>query len=167
MCEFALNGASAQARRDSARLKNAILAVEDVRFYEHMGIDPIRTVGAVWKNLTTDKTEGGSTLTQQLARGLFLTRKQTLDRKFNEWMVALQIERYYTKEQIMEMYVNNTFFGAGAYGVEAAANIYFGKHRKPDHRRGRLIAGIPKAPSQLSPTVSMERATDRRDLASS
>ncbi len=118
-------------------VKNAILAVEDVRFYEHMGIDPIRTVGAVWKNLTTDKTEGGSTLTQQLARGLFLTRKQTLDRKFNEWMVALQIERYYTKEQIMEMYVNNTFFGAGAYGVEAAANTYFGKQSKDlDHRRG-------------------------------
>ncbi|HZB46228.1 MAG TPA: PBP1A family penicillin-binding protein [Pyrinomonadaceae bacterium] len=146
-------------------VKNAILAVEDVRFYEHMGIDPIRTVGAVWKNLTTDKTEGGSTLTQQLARGLFLTRRQTLDRKFNEWMVALQIERYYTKEQIMEMYVNNTFFGAGAYGVEAAANTYFGKQSKDlAIEEAALIAGIPKAPSQLSPTVSMERAKDRRDL---
>ncbi len=146
-------------------VKNAILAVEDVRFYEHMGIDPIRTVGAVWKNLTTDKTEGGSTLTQQLARGLFLSRKQTLDRKFNEWMVALQIERFYTKEQIMEMYVNNTFFGAGAYGVEAAANTYFGKQAKDmTVEEAALIAGIPKAPSQLSPTVSIERARDRRDL---
>src|SRR5918993_975283 len=146
-------------------VKDVILAVEDVRFYDHMGIDPIRTVGAVWKNLTTDKTEGGSTLTQQLARGLFLTRKQTLDRKFNEWMVALQIERYYTKEQIMEMYVNNTFFGAGAYGVEAAANTYFGKQSKDlAIEEAALIAGIPKAPSQLSPTVSMERAKDRRDL---
>jgi penicillin-binding protein 1A len=146
-------------------MKNAILAVEDVRFFEHMGIDPIRTVGAVWKNLTTDKTEGGSTLTQQLARGLFLSRRQTLDRKFNEWMVALQIERYYTKEQIMEMYVNNTFFGASAYGVEAAANVYFGKEAKNlTIEEAALLAGIPKAPSQLSPTVSMERAKDRRDL---
>jgi penicillin-binding protein 1A len=146
-------------------MKNAILAVEDVRFFEHIGIDPIRTVGAVWKNLTTDKTEGGSTLTQQLARGLFLTRRQTLDRKFNEWMVALQIERFYTKEQIMEMYVNNTFFGASAYGVEAAANIYFGKQAKDlTIEEAALLAGIPKAPSQLSPTVSMERAKDRRDL---
>jgi penicillin-binding protein 1A len=146
-------------------VRNAILAVEDVRFFEHMGIDPIRTFGAVWKNLTTDKTEGGSTLTQQLARGLFLTRKQTLDRKFNEWMVALQIERFYTKEQIMEMYVNNTFFGAGAYGAEAAANTYFGKPAKDlTIEEAAMLAGIPKAPSQLSPTVNMERAKDRRDL---
>ncbi|MDQ3817351.1 MAG: transglycosylase domain-containing protein, partial [Acidobacteriota bacterium] len=77
-------------------LKNAILAIEDARFYEHIGIDPIRIIGAAWKNFTTGSREGGSTLTQQLAKNLFLTRKQTLERKMNEWLVALQIERYYT-----------------------------------------------------------------------
>ena len=82
-------------------LKNAILAVEDVRFYDHIGIDPIRIVGAGWKNLTTDRVEGGSTLTQQLTKNLFLSKEQTLKRKVNEWILALQIERYYTKNQIM------------------------------------------------------------------
>src|SRR4026209_2499474 len=83
-------------------VKNAILAVEDARFYEHVGIDPIRIIGAAWKNLTTDKVEGGSTLTQQLAKNLFLSKEQTYQRKFNEWALALQIERYYTKNQILE-----------------------------------------------------------------
>ncbi len=90
-------------------MKNAILAVEDARFYDHVGIDPIRIIGAAWKNLTTDKVEGGSTLTQQLAKNLFLSREQTLKRKMNEWALALQIERYYTKNQIMELYANHIF----------------------------------------------------------
>src|ERR687893_928851 len=111
-------------------LKNAILAVEDVRFFDHVGIDPIRIFGAVWKNVTTGSREGGSTLTQQLAKRLFLSPEQTYTRKVNEWVVALQIERFYTKEQIMEMYVNNIFLGAGAYGFEAGAETYFGKQAK-------------------------------------
>ncbi|HYW69810.1 MAG TPA: transglycosylase domain-containing protein, partial [Pyrinomonadaceae bacterium] len=93
-------------------MKNAILAVEDARFYDHVGIDPIRIVGAVWKNLTSNRVEGGSTLTQQLAKNLFLTREQTYTRKVNEWVLALQIERYYTKNQIMELYANHIFVGA-------------------------------------------------------
>src|SRR5262245_15532568 len=80
-------------------LQNAILAVEDVRFYDHIGIDPIRIMGAAWKNLTTDRVEGGSTLTQQLTKNLFLSKEQTYTRKVNEWILALQIERYYTKNQ--------------------------------------------------------------------
>src|SRR5258707_15130707 len=99
-------------------MKNAILAVEDVRFYDHIGIDPIRIAGAAWKNLTSDKVEGGSTLTQQLAKNLFLTREQTLKRKMNEWLLALQIERYYTKNQIMELYANHIFLGANAYRAQ-------------------------------------------------
>src|SRR3989442_4001545 len=94
-----------------AVMKNAILAVEDTRFYDHVGIDPIRIIGAGWKNLTTDKVEGGSTLTQQLAKNLFLTKKQTITRKANEWGVALQIVRYYTINQIMELYVNYIILG--------------------------------------------------------
>ncbi|HKZ77397.1 MAG TPA: PBP1A family penicillin-binding protein [Pyrinomonadaceae bacterium] len=146
-------------------LKNAVLAVEDARFYDHMGIDPIRIIGATWKNLTTDKVEGGSTLTQQLAKNLFLSREQTLKRKVNEWALALQIERYYTKNQIMELYVNHMFLGANAYGMEAGAETYFGKQAK-DLTLGEaaLLAGIPKAPSEYSPTANPARAKERRDL---
>src|SRR6267143_1305719 len=146
-------------------MRNAILAVEDTRFYDHMGIDPIRIVGATWKNLTTEKVEGGSTLTQQLAKNLYLTREQTLKRKMNEWALALQIERYYTKNQIMELYANHIFLGANAYGVEAGAETYFGKQAK-DLTIGEaaLLAGVPKAPSEYSPTTNPAKAKERRDL---
>jgi penicillin-binding protein 1A len=146
-------------------VKNAILAVEDARFYDHVGIDPIRIVGAGLKILTTDKVEGGSTLTQQLAKNLFLSREQTLKRKFNEWVMALQIERFYTKNKIMEMYVNHIFLGARAYGIEAGAETYFGKKAKDlTIEEAALLAGIPKAPSQYSPTANMSEATRRRNL---
>ena len=146
-------------------LKNAILAVEDTRFYDHIGIDPIRIVGAGWKTLTTDKVEGGSTLTQQLTKNLFLSKEQTLTRKFNEWILALQIERYYTKNQIMELYVNHMFLGANAYGMEAGAETYFGKQAK-DLTLGEaaMLAGVPKAPSEYSPTANPAKAKERRDL---
>jgi penicillin-binding protein 1A len=146
-------------------MKNAILAVEDARFYDHIGIDPIRIAGAAWKNLTSDKVEGGSTLTQQLAKNLFLTREQTLKRKMNEWLLALQIERYYTKNQIMELYANHIFLGANAYGVEAGAETYFGKQAKDlTLEEAALLAGVPKAPSEYSPTANPTRAKERRDL---
>jgi len=146
-------------------MKNAILAVEDARFYDHVGIDPIRIIGAAWKNLTSDKVEGASTLTQQLAKNLFLSKEQTLKRKMNEWALALQIERYYTKNQIMELYANHIFVGANAYGVEAGAETYFGKPAK-DLTIGEaaLLAGVPKAPSEYSPTSNPVRAKERRDL---
>src|SRR2546422_2448956 len=146
-------------------MKNAILAVEDARFYDHVGIDPIRIIGAAWKNLTSDKVEGASTLTQQLAKNLFLSKEQTFKRKMNEWALALQIERYYTKNQIMELYANHIFVGANAYGVEAGAETYFGKPAK-DLTIGEaaLLAGVPKAPSEYSPTANPARAKERRDL---
>src|SRR2546426_7497581 len=146
-------------------MKNAILAVEDTRFYDHIGIDPIRIIGATWKNLTTERVEGGSTLTQQLAKNLFLSREQTIKRKVNEWARALQIERYYTKNQIMELYANHIFLGANAYGVEAGAETYFGKQAK-DLTIGEaaLLAGVPKAPSEYSPTANPVRAKEGRDL---
>ena len=146
-------------------LKNAILAVEDVRFYDHIGIDPIRIMGAAWKNLTTDRIEGGSTLTQQLTKNLFLSKEQTYTRKFNEWILALQIERYYTKNQIMELYTNHMFLGANAYGMEAGAETYFGKQAKDlTLAEAALLAGIPKAPSDYSPTSNPAKAKERRDL---
>jgi penicillin-binding protein 1A len=146
-------------------MKNAILAVEDARFYDHVGIDPIRIIGATWKNLTSDKVEGGSTLTQQLAKNLFLSKEQTLQRKMNEWALALQIERYYTKNQIMELYANHIFLGANAYGVEAGSETYFGKEAKNmTIGEAALLAGIPKAPSEYSPTSNPAKAKERRDL---
>src|SRR5205814_127387 len=153
-------------------MKNAILAVEDVRFYDHVGIDPIRIVGATWKNLTSEKAEGGSTLTQQLAKNLFITREEvrgknieTLKRKMNEWVLALQIERYYTKNQIMELYANHIFLGANAYGVEAGAETYFGKQAKDlTLDEAALLAAVPKAPGEYSPTANPTKAKERRDL---
>src|SRR6185369_14282520 len=148
-----------------ANMKNAILAVEDARFYDHVGIDPIRIAGAAWKNLTSDKKEGGSTLTQQLAKNLFLTREQTYQRKVNEWVLALQIERYYTKNQIMELYANHIFVGANSYGVEAGAETYFGKQAKDlTIEEAALLAAIPKAPGEYSPTANIAKAKERRDL---
>src|ERR1700704_5178645 len=146
-------------------MKNAILAVEDTRFYDHIGIDPIRIVGAVIKNVTTGTHEGGSTLTQQLAKNLFLSKEQTIKRKVNEWALALQIERYYTKNQIMELYVNHMFLSANAYGMEAGAETYFGKQAK-DLTVGEaaLLAAIPKAPSEYSPLSNPAKAKERRDL---
>src|SRR5258706_5953707 len=146
-------------------MKNAILAVEDARFYDHVGIDPIRIIGATWKNLTSDKVEGGSTLTQQLAKNLFLTKEQTLKRKVNEWVLALQIERYYKKNQIMELYANHIFIGANSYGVEAGAETYFGKQAKDlTIDEAALLAAIPKAPGEYSPTANVTKAKERRDL---
>ena len=146
-------------------LRNAILAVEDVRFYDHIGIDPIRIMGAAWKNLTTDRVEGGSTLTQQLTKNLFLTKEQSYKRKVNEWLLALQIERYYTKNQIMELYVNHMFLGANSYGMEAGAETYFGKQAKDlTLAEAATLAGVPKAPSEYSPTANPAKAKERRDL---
>jgi penicillin-binding protein 1A len=146
-------------------LKNAVLAIEDARFYDHVGIDPIRIIGATFKNLRTGSREGGSTLTQQLAKNLFLSKEQTLKRKINEWLMALQIERYYTKNQIMELYINHVFLGAGSYGFEAASETYFGKQAKDlNIEEAALLAGIPKAPGEYSPTIRPKEAKERRDL---
>ena len=108
------------------RMKQALMAIEDARFFDHIGIDPVRLVGAVVQSvMSQQRAKGTSTLTQQLARGLFLNRERNYTRKINEAIYALQIERVYTKEQILAMYCNQIFLGGGAYGFEAAANDYF------------------------------------------
>src|SRR6476660_7307635 len=146
------------------KVTDALLAIEDYRFRDHIGIDPYRIVGAVFKNLTTGKTEGASTITQQLAKNLFLYKDQTYSRKVNEWAVALQIERFYTKRQILEMYMNYVFLGAGAYGFEAGSRTYFGKSLKDlNLEEAALLAAIPKSP-EYSPTRNIEKAKIRRDV---
>ncbi len=145
-------------------VENALLSVEDVRFYDHMGVDPYRLAGAVIKNITTGSREGASTITQQLTKNLFLSSDQTYTRKFNEWMMALEIERFYTKRQILEMYMNYVFLGAGSYGFEAGARTYFGKTLKDlNLEEAALLAAIPKSP-EYSPTRNMEKALVRRNI---
>lgn len=145
-------------------VEDALIAIEDNRFYNHIGIDPYRIAGVVYKNFTGGRLEGGSTITQQLAKNLFLYKDQTYTRKVNEWAVALQIERFYTKRQILEMYMNYVFLGAGAYGFEAGARTYFGKSLKElSLEEAALLAAVPKSP-EYSPTRNMEKAKMRRDI---
>ena len=148
------------------QMKNAIWAIEDDRFFQHIGVDPIRIAMAAFKNVATGrKAEGASTLTQQLARALFLSPEKTYTRKVKEVLLALQIERYYTKEQIMEMYCNQIFLGGGAYGFEAGSQYYFSKPLKDlNLEECALLAGLPKAPSLYSPTRDEKAATDRRNI---
>ena len=166
IAEFALQKRFPVPEKDIPKnVEAAILATEDIRFYEHMGIDPWRIGGAVYKNITTGSAEGGSTLTQQIAKNLFLTRKQTYERKINEWMVAMQIERFYTKRQILEMYYNNFFLGANAYGFEAASRTYFNKPAKDlTVEEAATLAAIPKSPTHYSPTINPKSALERRNL---
>jgi penicillin-binding protein 1A len=152
--------------RISPHLIGAILASEDQRFYDHGGVDVVRVVGAGLNNLLAGEVEqGGSTITQQLARLTFLTTDQTYRRKLQEVVVAARLERAFTKNEILELYLNKAYFGDGLYGVEAAALGYFGKHaRELDLAESALIAGLVKSPSSYAPTVSAERAIARRNL---
>ena len=165
LAEFAIEKRIPIKEQDIPKnVENALLAVEDYRFYDHIGIDPYRIAGVVVKNVFTGKMEGASTITQQLAKNLFLYKDQTYSRKVNEWAVALQIERFYTKRQILEMYMNYVFLGAGAYGFEAGSRTYFGKSLKDlNLEEAALLAAIPKSP-EYSPTRNMEKARMRRDI---
>ncbi len=165
LAEFALEKRIPIKEQDiPKKVEDALLAIEDYRFYSHKGIDPYRIAGAVFKNVTTGKTEGASTITQQLAKNLFLSKEQTSTRKISEWMMALEIERLYTKRQILEMYMNYVFLGAGSYGFEAGSRTYFGKTLKDlTLEEAALLAAIPKSP-EYSPTRNMEKAKTRRDI---
>jgi len=146
------------------KVTDALIAIEDYRFRDHIGIDPYRIVGVIYKNLTTGRVEGGSTITQQLAKNLFLYKDQTYTRKVNEWAIALQIERLYTKDQILEMYMNYIFLGAGSYGYEAGSRTYFGKSLKDlSLEEAALLAAIPKSP-EYSPTRNRAKSLERRNI---
>ena len=136
-----------------ANLQNAFIAVEDNRFYEHNGIDPRGIFRAIYSNLTSGEVaEGGSTITQQLAKNAFLSQDRTFKRKIQEFFIALRLERQYTKEEILEMYLNQIYFGRGAYGVQAAAQTYFGKDvSQLDLSECAMLAGIPRSPNYYSP----------------
>jgi len=147
-------------------LRDAVIATEDRRFYSHWGVDPIGIARAVVQNYRRGRiVEGGSTITQQLAKVLFLTPDKSLDRKLREAALALQLERRYSKDRILEMYLNQVYFGHGAYGVEAAARTYFGKSVADlDVREAALLAGLPRAPSSYSPFDHAAVAKRRREV---
>lgn len=141
--------------------KQAVLEQEDKRFYEHGPLDYKGIVRAVYVTITSfgRRIEGGSTLTQQLARTMFLTTERTLSRKIKEAILAVELEKRFTKNQIFEMYLNQIYFGAGAYGIEQAALTFFGKHAKDlDLAEGAMIAGAIQAPSDYNPITSFEYA---------
>ena len=148
-----------------AHLKQAFLAGEDARFYEHPGIDYQGISRAVWSLATTgEKTIGGSTITQQLARNFFLTSEKTWTRKIKEAFLALKIEQQLDKNKILELYLNKIFLGYRAYGVGAAAEVYYGKSTNQlSLAQCAMIAALPKAPSRINPITSPERALERRD----
>ena len=145
-------------------LQNAFIAVEDARFYEHSGIDPRGILRALWANISGGGvSEGGSTITQQLAKNAYLTPERTMKRKIQEMFLALQLEREYTKQEILEFYLNQIYFGQGAYGVEAAAKTYFGKDVSAlTLNECAMLAGIPKSPNYYSPFNNLEAARARR-----
>lgn len=146
-------------------LVQAVLAAEDDRFLHHHGVDLNGLARAAWELATTRSIQsGGSTITMQVARNYFLSREQSFVRKFNEILLAIQIERTLSKQQILELYLNKIFLGHRAYGVQAAAQVYYGR---PIERlsldEAALLAGLPKAPSTLNPIDSPQRARERRD----
>lgn len=147
-------------------LPRAFVAIEDRRFYDHFGIDPMGIARAVYRNLHRGGvSQGGSTLTQQLAKNLFLTQERTASRKIQEAILALWLERNYTKDQILELYLNRVYFGAGAYGVEAAAQRYYGKSaRNVSLSEAAVLAGLVQAPSRLAPNRNPEAAQARAEL---
>ena len=147
-------------------LKEAVLATEDARFYSHFGVDPIGIARAIYQNFRRGRiVEGGSTITQQLAKVLFLTPDRSLDRKLKEAVLAVKLERRYSKDRILEMYLNQIYFGHGAFGVEAAARTFFGKGvSELTPAECVLLAGLPKAPATYSPFDHSEASVRRRSV---
>ncbi|MBP2652864.1 MAG: mtgA 3 [Firmicutes bacterium] len=147
-------------------LQNAFVSAEDARFYQHSGVDPRGILRAIWSNIAGGAVaEGGSTITQQLAKNAILTQERTLKRKIQEAVLALQIERQYTKAEILEMYLNQIYFGQGAYGVQSAASVYFGKNVEDlNLAECAILAGIPKSPNYYNPKSNFKASIERQHV---
>ncbi|MDB5477644.1 MAG: carboxypeptidase, partial [Alphaproteobacteria bacterium] len=137
----------------SPHLVNAVIAIEDRRFYKHLGVDPFGLARAIWVNIRgSGLSQGGSTITQQLAKNLFLSPERTFTRKIKEALLALYLERRYSKNEILAAYLNRAYFGAGAYGVDSAARVYFNSSaRRLNLEQSAMLAGLLKGPSRYSP----------------
>ena len=161
-----MGGAAVPLRELPPYLPNAFIAIEDRRFYAHHGVDPWGILRAAAKDLLLrGAAQGGSTITQQLAKNLFLTQERTVTRKLQEAMLALWLEHKFSKQQILDLYLNRVYFGAGAYGVEAAAQRYFGKSaRHLSLPEAAMLAGLVQSPSRLAPTRNPDGAERRAQL---
>ncbi|MEH6404360.1 MAG: PBP1A family penicillin-binding protein [Sneathiella sp.] len=144
-------------------MKQALLATEDSHFYSHFGINPISLVRAMWRNYQAGRVvEGGSTITQQLAKNLFLTPDRNIQRKIREVLLAFWLEAKYSKDEILALYLNRMYFGSGTYGIDAAARKYFSKPAgKLTVVESAMLAGVLKAPSRYAPTVNLKRSQQR------
>jgi penicillin-binding protein 1A len=147
-----------------AELKQAILAAEDERFYEHSGVDYIGVLRAAYSNFTSGETrQGASTITMQVARNFFLSKEKTLTRKFNEALLSFKIEANLTKDEILELYINQIYLGQRAYGFAVAAQTYYGKSlQQLSLAEIAMLAGLPKAPSRFNPVANPIRARQRQ-----
>ena len=146
-------------------VRAAFVSIEDNRFYEHSGIDYRGTFRALISNIMGQEVQGGSTITQQLAKNAFLTQERTIQRKIKEAFLARQMEQKYTKDEILNMYLNQIYFGEGAYGVESASLTYFGKHVQDiDLAEAATLAAIPKSPNYYDPMENPKANKERRDL---
>src|SRR5438477_4192388 len=144
-------------------MRRAILAAEDERFYQHGGVDYISVLRAALTNVASGSQQGAGTITMQVARNFFLTRERTLTRQLREVLLAYKIEANLSKDQILELYVNQIFLGQRAYGFAAAAQIYFGKPLgQIDVAEAAMLGGLPKAPSAYNPIVNPKRARGRQ-----
>jgi penicillin-binding protein 2A len=149
-----------------SHVQEAFISIEDARFYDHHGIDIKAILRALYKDLIAgSKVEGGSTITQQLAKNVFLSNEKTWLRKTKEAVISINLERKYSKKKLLEMYLNQIYFGHGAYGIETAAQLYFGKSvSELTLEEGALLAGIPKSPTNYSPINNIDNSTKRRNL---
>ncbi|MDX2236307.1 MAG: transglycosylase domain-containing protein [Hyphomonadaceae bacterium] len=159
-------GSRARLEDLPAHVPQAFLAIEDRRFYEHEGVDRMAIIRAAFANMSAGRTvQGGSTISQQLVKNLFLTPDRTVRRKVQEMVLAARIERMLSKDDILDLYLNRVYLGDQAYGVDAAAQRYFGKRASDlTLAEAAMLAGLPKAPSRSAPTESLERATERQRL---
>ena len=162
----ATGGAAVGLHDMSPYIPQAIVAIEDRRYYSHFGFDPIGFGRAMTRNVIAGRlVQGGSTITQQLAKNLFLEPDKTIGRKIQEAILALWLETRFSKDEILEMYLNRVYFGAGAYGVDAAARRYFEKSAAAVNLgEAALLAGLLKAPSRLSPNRNPEGAQRRAQI---
>ncbi len=163
--------ASIQAREDYTELENlpktyleAVVSVEDHRFYSHFGLDPIAIGRAVVNDIKAGRyVEGGSTITQQLAKNLYFSQEKKMTRKAAEVFLALELERNYSKDEILELYVNSIYFGDGYYSIGEASRGYFGKDpSQMTEYESTLLAGVPNAPSRYAPSRNPELAEKRQ-----
>ena len=161
-----MTGDMLQARALPKHLVEAVLAIEDRRFYSHYGIDPIGVARALWVNYRAGRAvQGGSTITQQAAKNLFLTPERTVRRKIQEAILAVWLEMNFSKDQILTAYLNRVYFGSGTYGIDAAARAYFGvPDTEVNLEQAAVLAGLLKAPSKYSPARDPEAARERADV---